>query len=366
MPRCLPRTVRDQLEKAQSAALAAVEAYNKPGPRFRTAHFVILMILAWAALFHAIFYRQGEKPWYRKRRMRRAIRYERVDGEPKHWELAECLKQYYQSDNPPERENLRFLLGLRNKIEHRHLPQLDPALYGECQAALMNFEDLLVNQFGPQYALNESLAVSLQFSRAIPDAKAAAVRKLAASQAKGVVDYIEKFRGGLPADVLESTKYSFSVYLIPKIANRRSAADIAVEFVHYDSANTEEAENLRKIIAMIREKQVPVANVNFMRPGQVVEAVQECLNFPFKMHHHTRAWKYYEIRPNSGSPKPEKTQSEYCVYDKAHRDYLYTPAWVTFLVRELSKPMKYEEVTGAVGSLTREIPNHENPDLRSQ
>ena len=33
------------------------------------------------------------------------------------------------------------LVALRNKIEHRDHPELDPALYGECQATLMNFEE---------------------------------------------------------------------------------------------------------------------------------------------------------------------------------------------------------------------------------
>ena len=38
---------------------------------------------------------------------------------------------------PPSRKNIEFFLGLRNKIEHRYYPELDPALYGECQAMLM-------------------------------------------------------------------------------------------------------------------------------------------------------------------------------------------------------------------------------------
>jgi Domain of unknown function (DUF3644) len=56
------------------------------------------------------------------------VRYVKIDGDPKHWELSECLKQHYGDKNPPERRNLEFLIGLRNKIEHRHLPELDPAL----------------------------------------------------------------------------------------------------------------------------------------------------------------------------------------------------------------------------------------------
>lgn len=37
MPKGLSSAVRDNLEKCRSAAIAAVDVYNRPGPRFRTA-----------------------------------------------------------------------------------------------------------------------------------------------------------------------------------------------------------------------------------------------------------------------------------------------------------------------------------------
>jgi len=33
-------------------------------------------------------------------------------------------------------------LLLRNKIEHRSMPQLDPSIFGECQAMLLNFDEM--------------------------------------------------------------------------------------------------------------------------------------------------------------------------------------------------------------------------------
>jgi hypothetical protein len=151
VPKGLPGVVRDHLEKARAAALAGVEAYNKPGSHFRTAHYIVMMTMAWTALFHAIFFKSGRRPWYRRKTAGKGIRYQYVDGEPRHWELAECINQYFQEKNPPERANLQFLGGLRNKIEHRHLPELDATLYGECQASLMNFDDFLAQQFGTRY-----------------------------------------------------------------------------------------------------------------------------------------------------------------------------------------------------------------------
>ena len=348
LPRGLSQPVKDNLEKCRSAAIAAVDVYNRPGPRFRTAQYLVLIIIAWTALFHAIFYRRGRRPWFRQRTgaAGTGVRYLRVDGEPKHWDLAECLKQYFSDKNPPERSNLEFLLGLRNKIEHRHLPQLDPALYGECQAALLNLEELLVQEFGSRYALVEQLAVSLQFSQIIPEEKKKATKALASNTARSVKEYIEKFRGGLQDPVLNSMKYSFSVFLVPKVANRQSAADVAVQFVRIDEASEEELARLEKLNVLIREKHIPIANLDLFKPGQVVSQVCDRLPYRFNIDLHTRAWKYHKVRPSKGDPHPERTRSEHCVYDKVHKDYLYTRAWVEKLVQDLSDTQEFQRILG--------------------
>ena len=335
MSRRLSESVRGNLDKCRAAAVAAVDVYNRPGPRFRTAHFVVLIIISWTALFHAIFYRRGIKPWYRKDRMK-AVRYVKVDGDPKHWDLAKCLTQYFGGTNPPERANLEFLLGLRNKIEHRHLPQLDASLYGECQAALMNLEEVLVQEFGDRYALTEQLAVSLQFSQRIPEEKRSAARAFASREATTVTEYTEKFRGKLPAVVLNSMKYSFNVFLVPRVVNRENAADAAVQFITVDEADDDELERLSKLNVLIKEKHVPVANLHLLKPKQVVQEV--CAKRPshrFTMGMHIDSWRRFKVRPRSDSKTPEKTDSKYCVYDRAHGDYLYTQAWVDLLVGEL-------------------------------
>ena len=136
--------VTSNLQKAREAVLLAVETYNRPGTAFRSSGFIVLMVIAWTALFHATFFKRKTRPFYHKKGSRR---FEKVEGEYKTWELAECLRQFYQDKNPPVRKNLEFFIGLRNKIEHRFLPELDPDIFGECQAMLMNFETLLSQEF---------------------------------------------------------------------------------------------------------------------------------------------------------------------------------------------------------------------------
>ncbi|MET4569825.1 DUF3644 domain-containing protein [Rhodanobacter soli] len=342
MPRGLPQAVKDNLEKCQLATLAAVDAYNRPGRKFRTAQFLVMIVIAWTALFHAIYYRRNIKPWYKLRNGR----FERVDGDPKHWDLSQCLKQYYVAATPPERKNLEFLIGLRNKIEHRHLPELDASLYGECQATLLNLEELLVSIFGAKYSVAEQLAVSLQFSSVVPPEKKRAARALAVNNARSVKDYIETFRGNLPAAVLNSMKYSFNVFLVPKVANRESAADASVEFIKINEASPEELKRLEKLNVLIKEKKIPIANLDLYKPSFVVQKInQECRHI-VSQNAHSDAWRHFGVRPPSGGPRPEHCRTEYCVYDEAHRDYLYTQAWINKCVQAFSSADSFREITG--------------------
>jgi hypothetical protein len=308
---------------------------------------VVLIIMAWTALLHAIFYLKGRRPWYRRAGSTgHGVRYVKIDGEPKHWDLAECIRQYFGDKNPPERRNLDFLIGLRNKIEHRHLPSLDPRLYGECQAALLNLEALLVSEFGQKYGLAEQLAVSLQFSQAVPDEKLKATKRLAVSSAKTVTDYVERFRGSLDSGVLNSMKYCYSVFLVPRVANRQSAADVAVQFVKVDEASAEELQRLEKLNVLIREKHIPIANLGLLKPSQVVAEVSSRIPYTINLGVHTQAWRHYNVRPPRGDAYPERTRAEYCVYDDTHEDYVYTKAWVEKLVHDLADTTEYQQVTG--------------------
>jgi hypothetical protein len=65
-----------------------------------------------------------------------------VDGEKKAWDLSDCIKEHFKGQDYPSKQNLKFFIGLRNQIEHSFLPALDPEIYGECQALLLNYEKL--------------------------------------------------------------------------------------------------------------------------------------------------------------------------------------------------------------------------------
>lgn len=342
MPR-LPKKVKDALEKSRDSALLGVDIYNKPATKFRSYGFIVLMNIAWTSLFHAIFERQGIKYFYRKKD---SNRYVYVDGEKKAWDLNECIKQYFNNRNPPCRQNLKFFVRLRNKIEHKFLPALDPEIYGECQALLLNYEKLMTQEFGNKSGLSESLAIPLQLLSINPEWRNKVLKEIQSIEYRTVKEYIDTFRDSLDETVWDNSEYSFRVFLVPIIGNRQTSSDLAIEYIPYDPNKPEEMEKYKKLVAFIKEKQIPVVNPGKLKPGEVSQRVKDALglkNFEASSHH-ARCWKYYKVRPESNGDQPDKTTTKYCQYDLVHKDYVYTEEWVEFLKSELSDPKKRIEV----------------------
>jgi Domain of unknown function (DUF3644) len=329
------------VHKAREAALLAVETYNRPWTAFRSAGYIVLMIVAWTALFHAIFLKRRAKPYYRRRGSRR---FERIDGEYRTWELGECLRQFYKEQNLPARNNLEFFIKLRNKIEHRFLPELDTGIFGECQAMLMNFEALLCEEFGDKQALAPGLPYALQFSKSSAPAQQKAMRGAAKQHLQSIRKFVSEFRSALSDDVLSDEAYSFKVFLIPKVGTHAKSSDVAVEFVRYDPSKPEEMKQYERLVALIKPKQISVANLGGLKAGEVVRQVAARLGRKFNLYSHLRCWTHYNTRPPGKSAAPELCDNRYCYYDAVHKDYIYTPAWVDFLVEKLADAATYDLV----------------------
>ena len=350
MSRGLRKDVRIHLEKATDSAMLAVEVYNKPATRFRSGGFIVLMCIAWTSLFHAIFFHRKQKPFYKKDNGR----YVKIDGDYKAWELAHCLDEYYGGDASAVRENLRLMVGLRNKIEHRSMPELDHHIFGECQACLFNFEDLLIQEFGPKYGMNESLALALQFSNLRNAHQDKAVQQLRKPLQKTVANYLDDFRSSLSGELAQDMRFSYRVFLIPKIANSESQGDVAIEFVKYDPTNPDEMAKYEKVTALIKPSVTQVANAGRLKAGDVCRRLEPTVKRVcgpgakfVASYHHAKACQFFKVRPPSGNPRPEKTKTEFCHYDAAHKDYVFTEQWVKFLETELKKPGRYDEIKSA-------------------
>lgn len=334
----LPLEVERMVVKAREAAILALDIYNRPATIFRTEGFTVMMIIAWTALFHGIFEQKGINYFYLKDDGSPEL----IDGDEKAWEISKCINEYYGGVTNPIKKNLEFFIGLRNKIEHRYVPALDPHVAGECQALLLNFDDLLVESFGEYYALRESIIVPLQTVALRSESQTLAMKKFQGKQYEELKEYIEIFRSELPDTIYQDPKFSFRVYLIPKIGNHASTSDIAFEFIKYDPSKPSDNEALQKQVALIRERQVPVVNPGKYKPSEVARIVAEKIGRSFTISNHTSAWKYFKIR-ESGE-RPESCKTKFCQFDQVHRDYVYTQEWIDFLVKKLSEEDEYKEV----------------------
>jgi hypothetical protein len=340
------KNIRPYLDKARDSALLAVEVYNKPAIAFKSAGYIALMAIEWTSLLHAIFLCRKKLPYHKGVNGR----YIKIDGDNKHWELKECVQRFWSNaPQNPVRKNIEFFIPLRNKIEHRHIPELDAEIFGECQALLLDFDTLLGAEFGEKHRLRESLTFSLQL---FPGGESFAAAVKANKSFKDIKRFVDNYRSTVSTDAQNSGLFSFKAFLI-QVANHQSQDALAIQFVQYDKLSEDQKAEVSRLPALIKLKSIGIVNADLMKAGDVVKAVQIGLGYPkverngkqvskFNLDTHVRCWRRFNVRPSAKTDKPEFTDQRYCSYDKAHCDYLYTPAWVDFLVEKMKSDEEYK------------------------
>jgi len=288
------------------------------------------MVISWTRLFHAYFnHTIGNKYFYKKK----TGRYETIDGERKAWELSTCIRKYGKLKEPVKK-NLQFFIQLRNKIEHRHIEkrEVDILIFGECQAFLYNYENLLIELFGNKYALNESLVYSLQFSHLRTKEQMKSSKIALSRDLKEIIDYVNKYRTSLNEDIFNSQKYSIKLLQIPKISNT-NRNDLAIDFVNFDELEQKDKELYEKITVLVKDRKIKVEGVNIgrLKPGQVIDKVNETFGEKILNHpRHRYIYTVFGIRPPGGVDDPFDTNTDYCHYDEPHDDYVYNDKWIEF------------------------------------
>ena len=331
------------LAKSRESALAAVRVYNDPDARFRTETFIVLMVIAWNSLLQSMLERSNVDYYERDKHGAQIV----VGGRGKvlgTWQLVHLALA--GDDYRAVRANLDFFLRLRDQISHRYLPALDVAVTGEAQSMLLNFENLLVAQFGEEAALGDRLAVPLQLSGFRNEGPLRSLRKAQAKLPTDVSDFLASHRTGVDDDVLASSEYCLQIFFVPVTANRERSADAVVRFVPPDKVTPELEKQLSKTGVVTKRRITPVASADLLTPTEVMNLVAERLPYRFTMDTHIRCWKHYAVRPPSDSGEPEATDDRYCRWDRLAKGYGYTNAWVEKLVRDLSEGGNYKTVIG--------------------
>ncbi|WP_242547901.1 DUF3644 domain-containing protein [Amycolatopsis sp. MtRt-6] len=338
------------VDASRDEAQLAVRLYNDPSEIRSFESFVVHMHLAWLYLLHAELTRDGVdfRFW---RTQGRARRLERIDGEPKRWDLATSVRHRWPGDTQPVRVNLEFFIALRNKIEHRYAREqqaLTAAVGGQSQALLLNYEEELTGQFGP----GSSLATRLRFPvfvGSFTDEGERTLRRLRSQLPAPLRTFIAEYDAGLDDSIARDPRYDFRLRVLQELAPKDPDA-LAIQFTRYDDLTEEQREDVeaigRKGYVVVRERKRPVVGHGLLKPTQAARMIQDRIPFGFNTALFTIAWKKLGVRPLVGDVHPEKTDEKYCLYDERHNDYGYTRAYIDKLVRECADEAGFRALLG--------------------
>lgn len=326
------------LQDSKNEVRLAVDLYNRHGLERQLEAFIVHMSMGWLKLLQAHFEKSGLEILIKDER---GWRVKHPDGGYKHRGLHDLATEFF-AENDPRRANLDFFIGLRNIIEHRYEREIAALVAGKTQAYLLNYEQTIVELFGDDEGLADELRFPLFLSSITGDA-VASLKKIRARVPKGVLEWVQDFDTSIEPDIAADQRFDFKVYLIP-YKGAKTDADAAMTFVHEDQLTEDQKGVMDQVRTIIRDRTVPVDDLDKFLPKQVVEQVNERIDREFSVHMHTQAWRYFEVRPASDAPDKFKTKVQYCYWNKLVKNYVYTPAWVDYLVRKLSDHEVYDAV----------------------
>jgi hypothetical protein len=306
------------LRAAREEALLACDLLNDRRER-NLDEFLAHMLRAWLHLLRAVDAKEHRT------------------AESRAWDLSAYVRNRLPDPSDPLRANIEFFLGIHKSIEHRfsrkRLQFVEILISGKINALLLNFENTLVAEFGNRQSLAEALRFPI-FLSSFTHESAQLVEQAYERAPASVLRFIESYESRLDHAVRISETYDFRIYLMPKAPPTQR--DLPVEFVDLSMLSAEEAQAVENARIIIRDRHVEALNLNRLKASEVVARVR-AIFAGFSVYYHTLAWRHYKIRPPSNAPDPMHTDTRYCVYDRAHRDYLYTEAWVDRLKRDLAE-----------------------------
>ena len=275
------------LRKSREAALNAVQTFNNPLTTFKTETFIVLMVVAWTYMLHAYYRSEGvEYRNYTKGKQRR--RFERTKtGAFTYWGLERCLNDKACPLDAPTRTNLRFLIGLRNEIEHHMSAGVDDRLGGRYLACCLNYERYICSLFGEQHSLGEMASFTLQFRDLTVTGSS---KDAAAPLPSNVAQYLQEFDANVSDEEFSSPFFRRRFLFVPVVTGKEAQADEVIEFVRADSDLGKSINDSYQQV-MVKEVERPK-----YLPGKVVKLMREEGYLRFSMHHHTNLWKKLDAK----------------------------------------------------------------------
>ena len=326
-----------QLIHARQSCLSALRVWNDPTASFRTEAFALLLVTAWNALCIAILQKRTEE-WHKTDESGVPIQIDDVDQILSTEQLV--AKAFSEEEHLGIRQNLRIWINLRNDVAHRHLPTLDYVVIPHAQAALLNFENTIVSEFGPSFAIAEHLSVPLQLS---------------GFREPGVLSSRKKLQASLPLDVQlllaqpeldhpslgSDETFLLRVAFIPVVPASTNSPDAIAYFAKPGEVPDAITESIGQYLVLPKAY---TARPNIL-PTEVVKVVQERTGYCFNTNLHAVAARRLGARPRRGEPDAT-IDIRLAEWISAHKRHLYTQAWIDLLSKKLSTPEGFLEATG--------------------
>jgi hypothetical protein len=304
------------IEKSREAALSAVQIYNNPTTTFKTESFIVLFIIGWVYLLHAHYRKKKiDYRYYQIKNVRK--RYDRVDGFYKYWDLSKCISVAECPLDVHTVNNLKFLIGLRNQIEHKKAVGLDSYFSARYQACALNYNYYLKTLHGNKYGLDKKLALSLQFAELNYD-QSQVLRDKENLIPKHIRTYIADFDNNLTEEEIKHERFAYRLLFTKVTAKRKGQADRVIEFLSPDDPL---AKNIEKEYWIKEDREKPKFS-----PSQVIKEIQSRGFANFKMYQHTLFWKKYDGKnPSKGFGS------------KVVKTWYWYQNWIDFVYEKLSK-----------------------------
>lgn len=280
------------LRKSREAALNAVQTFNNPLTTFKAETFIVLMVIAWTYLLHAYYRQKGVEYRYHEQGAKRRKFVRKESGAYKYWELGKCLDHCKCPLDGPTKKNLRFLIGLRNEIEHHQSVGSDDWFSARYLACCLNYERFVCELFGKKYSLDSATAFTLQFRdlRAI-ETPEEAQKPLPSNVAK----YVQEFDAELTDDEFRSPHFRRVVRFEQVVTNSRAQADKMIRFVQFDPEFASESDVGYQDVYIKKEEKEKYL------PSRIVELIQKEGFLGFRIHHHTELWQSRQAKkPGKG------------------------------------------------------------------
>lgn len=329
-----PSEVERHLQHSRAACLSALRVWNDPDSPFRTGGFALFFVTAWNSLALAILHRDGGE-WRKLKIGQPVIR----DGVEETLDTIDLVRSAF--DGAGLLENLRFWIDLRNAVAHRYLPPLDVRVIPHAQAGLVNYERIIVDEFGEEYQLAQRLSVPLQLS-GFRDPEVLASRKLAQAALPLDVQALLSRAEETTPELLADETFMMRIAFIPVVPASGRNPDAVAYFMKPGEVPEELQQSIEQYVVLPKLVRGPRPSLGGQ---QVVDEVKKRIPFRFSTADHAAVARYLKVRPERGQADASLDEL-FCEYVSAAKIYVYNQRWVDRVVEQVSTPEGFRAATG--------------------